>query len=273
MQQCWACDQTLWLLLQESPVAAALMPPRSPQTFDYAPPHCYLVTQGHVTRCHTTPGRVTPGRVTPGRVPVGQQGGALLLAERVDVGHQTVVVIPELLYLLAQPLTLLTDLLHALSQLPQLAVLQLLLLRPRLLRRITEPAHLFLGNGAGLLATPPLLLQRPLQAAELRHQELSQAGFTCGLLQRTEVKGQFRCQLQEPQRIWLGDNGSLTNFPPPDHEGRVVEELLLILSTDHLSENNHQYLSTERRRRAWRKKRRGGSEEEERKRRRREKGG
>ena len=49
------------------------------------------------------------------QVSVGQQGVALLLVQSVDVSHQTVVVVPQLLHLLAQPLPLLPNLLHALS--------------------------------------------------------------------------------------------------------------------------------------------------------------
>lgn len=69
-------------------------------------------------------------------VPVGQQGGALLLAQAGDVAHQAVVVVSQLLHLLAQTLALLPQLLHALAQLPQLPLPQLLLPRPRLLQDI-----------------------------------------------------------------------------------------------------------------------------------------
>ncbi len=51
------------------------------------------------------------------QVPVGQQGIALLLAQSVDVSHQTIVVISELFHLPAQPLPFLLNLLHTLSHL------------------------------------------------------------------------------------------------------------------------------------------------------------
>lgn len=68
------------------------------------------------------------------QISVGQQGVALLLVQTVDVSHQTVVVISELLDLLTQPLPFISHLLHALSQLFQLTVFQLLLARPHLLK-------------------------------------------------------------------------------------------------------------------------------------------
>lgn len=81
------------------------------------------------------------------QVSVGQQGAALLVGQTVDVGHQAVVVISELLHFLVQTIPLVPNLLHALSELPELVVLELLLARPRLLemdrrvRSVTPEGH------------------------------------------------------------------------------------------------------------------------------------
>ena len=46
------------------------------------------------------------------------------------------------------------------------------------------------------------------------------------------------CHLQSTGPSLDADEKILTHFSPPDHETGVIEELLLILSTDHLTHNN-----------------------------------